>query len=144
MEIKHFVTFYMYEGNGYREITKEIKSKELLNINVPEKAVGFMIYDSFSEDLKQHGQIVATPKDRFNEEIYYIGTIISVDDLKKDYGENSTTYKSIIEGGYYRAIKTINGTLVPLKLNEKINIISPNELGEVCGIDYEDEENTNS
>lgn len=132
MDLKHFVTYYSLGDIQNNEQTLEVKSNDLVSLNIPNGTFGFKTFDRATDDIYKDGDKIVEKNEVLNEKTFYIGKVTSLDEIKEEFGENSTAYKNLIKGGYYGAVRTADNFLIPLALNEKINILAPEEIGIVC------------
>lgn len=135
MELKHFVTFYTNAAINNIEETCELKSNELKDLNIPEKAFAFKTFHKATDDITRGKTKLVSKGDILNEKTYYIGKIMSIEDIKSTYGEDSTAYRNLIKNNDIGAVLTRDNFLIPLEQNCKVNIIAPEDIGIVCFTD---------
>ena len=128
MDLNHYVTFFFEEGN---KKTVSVESNDLIKFNIPEGAFGFKIFDRPSSNIYKKGKVIIGMDEILNESIYYIGKILSLEDIKSEYGEDSNVYQKFIQNKFYGAVKSPSNFLAPLRLNQLIHILSPEELASI-------------
>jgi len=132
MDLRHFVVYYSQGAINNNEQTLEVASNELKNLKIPPQTFGFKVYDKATDDIYKDGKKIVSKNELLNEKTYYIGKVISLDEIIEEYGTESTAYKNLINGNYYGAVKTADNFLIPLSLNEKIHILAPESVGLTC------------
>lgn len=125
MDLKHFVTFFFEQEKNK---TVRVDSNEISQFDIPEGVYGFKVFDQPSSNIYKSGKIVVGINDIINEKTYLIGKVVTLDDVKNHYGEESETYLTYLERKYYGAVKSPSNYFAPLRLNQLINIITPEQL----------------
>ena len=128
MDLKHFVTFFYKGNNGDYQETFSIKSDKVSSLRIPARALGFKLFDRPSEDITVKGEKIISKDTEINASLYYIGKIISLEEIKEKYGEESDMYQEMLEKKYYGGVITRENTILPLRLNEQVNILAPAEV----------------
>lgn len=136
MELRHFVKFYGVEGTDAQKRTMEVKSNELYAICIPKEAYALKTFDKPSADIYKDGKKIISKEDKINEKMYYIGKVLSVEEVKDTYGEKSLEYKNISKKSFIGAVKTRGCHLLPISKNERLNIIAPEDVGIVLHDNY--------
>lgn len=103
--MKNCIEFYKMGISLAPFLTKEVKSQDMSNIDVP---VGAYMFRFFEVDDSGH-------KQNFSE-YYYIGREISIEDFKKKYPQ----VDSVDFNGYDKILITPDSHFYPLKENEKV------------------------
>lgn len=106
MDLKHFVTFFYKSANGLFEDTHSLKSDKLTSLRIPARALGFKLFDRPNDDIILNGEKVVSKHTDINEKLYYIGRLISIDKIKKKFGEDSDAYNEITRNNFYGAVLT--------------------------------------
>lgn len=123
MELKHFVTFIAHTLSH----TKEVKDNEICALKIPDRVYAIKTFDKPTRDIWMGDKKIAQKNQVLNEKLYYIGTIVTLDQLK-----DCEEYQQYVDNKYIGAIKTRqNGRLHPIKQNERFNLISPEDVGVV-------------
>ena len=129
MELKHFVTYISQGLINCNEVTSEVHSNDLMNLLIPNNTIAFKVFDRATEDMIKDGKVIAFKNELLNEKTYYIGKVISIDQVKEEFGEQSTAYKNLIKNNYIGAVRTQDNFLLPLENNHKIFILAPEMIG---------------
>ena len=132
MELKHFITFYSNGIIKTKQVTREIKSNEIIDVVIPEKIFALKTFDKATDDITIGKTKVICKGDILNEKLYYVGQILSLDDVKNEFGESSSDYKNLLKNDAIGAVKARDGLLVPLEKNIKAYVIAPEEVGIIC------------
>lgn len=135
MDLKHYVTFLSYGELKPNENTREVWTNDIV-LNVPDSAFGFKTYDMASEDIYKDGKKVVSKDEVLNEKLYYIGEIATLEDIIKAHGEDSLVYKNLIKAGAYGAVKARQGFYIPLVSNQKVHLLTPEDL--VLKVSFDD------
>lgn len=127
MDIKHFVTYY-FSGIAKSEETFEVKSNELNSLAIPDNCYGFKAFDKASANIVKNGETIISDQDILNEKMYYIGKIMSMDDVKSEYAQSSKLTE-LIAKNCIGAVEAINGKLYPINENDFVNVVAPEDAG---------------
>lgn len=125
MDIIHFVTFTIVEEGKRTTQTRQMDSIDIQTLSLPKGTVTFKTFDITTDDIFKNGKLIARRNDRLNELTYFVGTLLSLDDIKKKYGIDSKEVNHLSKIGAYGAVLSAEGTLEPLTLQKRINIFSP-------------------
>ena len=129
MELEHFVTYISQGVINCNEVTQQVRSNELRDLVIPEGTIAFKLFDRANEDMFKNGKLIVYKNELLNENTYYIGKVISLDEVKAEFGEESTAYKNLIKNNYIGAVRTKDNFLLPLEINQKIHILAPEQVG---------------
>ena len=127
MDIKHFVTYYSQAEIKNNAETKEVESNEIQHLLIPSRVYGFKTFDRPTDDIYKGGKKIVSKNEKINEELFYIGTVLSLQEIKKQFGEKA--YTSLLAVNAYGGVKTKDEIILPLKNNQKVTILNPDQFG---------------
>lgn len=129
MELKHYVS-YIKEGQSKNDAKAvEVTSNEIGFVKIPDEVYCIKVFDRATEDVYKYGKKIATKHDLLNQKTYYVGQIVSLDEIKKYFGEQSKIYQEMIRKKQIGGIRTKSGRVHPIYQNQSFNLIAPDQVG---------------
>ena len=71
MDLKHFVTYYSLGDIQNNEQTLEVKSNDLVSLNIPNGTFGFKTFDRATDDIYKDGDKIVEKNEVLNEKTFY-------------------------------------------------------------------------
>ena len=89
-EILHFVSYTQSKENGYKQVDKRIKERNIDKIQLPADCISFYFYDKVSK-LKSKEEMINLAEDKNNiSNTYYIGKEYNREQIIKELGANAS------------------------------------------------------
>lgn len=114
---KTYVEF-LYPGSFMSESSmREVKTRDVLKVEVPKNAFCFSFFDILSVIVEADGRKVQLTSERVNvsPKHYYGGKLYTVAELKCAFPSERILIRNIEGNGYKKAIKCRTGNWQPLK-----------------------------
>ena len=129
MKVRHFAEIH-YSGAFFTESEKvEIESNNIKSVKIPDYAVGVILFDVLESEVEHEGKkYILKSSERLNAQKYYVGRFLTIDDVAREYGENSTLYSNIVANHFDGAVVSKSGFCQGIKESDKKFVIDPKSL----------------
>ncbi len=128
MEVKHYAKIY-YPGAFVSESSvKEIDKRDISVVKLRKSMLGVELYDVVTMKADYKGKKITFKSENIDNEYFPIGKVVTLEEVGKEYGTNSTAYLNLSHNGYEYALKTAGGRMVFLDKEDVDNVIDPDSI----------------
>lgn len=117
-EVVHYISYTLSKYRNYETVERQIPTRDVTRMIFPKDCTSFELYDRIfrhneTYDIIYVGEVV-------NRSQYYIGKVYSLDELGKEVGTSSPTYKDFADSDYDKIVKIYGDEFISVASDDHV------------------------